>query len=198
MSDPSKPQRPELDPGRSRPPDRQAFRIYIDGPIEAVWHEITRTDVPQKTFFNMRMHVGAFEPGRELQMRTPSNKYVGVVGEILEFQPPHRFSHTFKFTNLDDPPCRVTYELTEQDGGTLFTMILDELPVGTKTAKQMVSGSTLILNTLKAVVETGRPTFGQRMIHRMIGLFEFVSPKQTRVEHWPLKSSSFSGHHPSA
>src|SRR3954470_3359660 len=94
-------------------PDKAVFKVVIKGPIERVWQEITRTDIPQKCMFNMRIHTpgNALKLGAPMQARTQSGKYVGVVGKVLEFDPPRRYSHTFKFTRFDDPPCKVTYDL---------------------------------------------------------------------------------------
>ena len=99
------------------------------------------------------------------------------------------FSHTFNFTNFDDPPCKVTYELEEVDGAVQFTLTIGDLPVGTKTAKQMVQGGTMIVNTLKAVIETGRPTFGTRMLYVLFKVMAPFSPKQCLSERWPIDGS---------
>ena len=94
-------------------------------------------------------------------MRTKNGKYTGVVGEILEFDPPRRYAHTMRFTQMDDPPCTVTYDLTQE-------------------------GGTMIVNTLKAVVETGRPTLGTRTLYVLFALLEPFSPKSTKTENWAL------------
>jgi uncharacterized protein YndB with AHSA1/START domain len=167
-------------------PTTQMLRVHIRGSIQDVWHEMTRTDQPIPAFFNSRMDVGTLAPGSKMAMRTPDGKYTGVVGEILEFDPPHRFVHTFKFTNYDDPPCVVAFDLAEVDGGTQLTMTMSDLPVGTKTAKQMVQGGKLIVNTFKRVVETGRPSFGVRMLFVLFRLTAPLSPKKSRSEHWSV------------
>src|SRR5215212_3189107 len=103
--------------------EQAVFKVMINGPIEAVWREITRTDKPQKCMFNMRLHTPGLKPGAPIRMRTTSGKYTGVIGEVLEFDPPRKYSHTFKFTNFDDPPCTVTYELREASPrATEFTL----------------------------------------------------------------------------
>lgn len=129
------------------------------------------------------------EPGAPLQMRSPNGKYTGIVGNIVECDPPHRLSHTFKFTNFDDPECRVTYELKEVDGGTEFTLISDRIPSGTKTEKQMAQGGPFITDVLKSVVETGRPSVGKRLILGIIGLTAPLSPAKCKAEHWPMQQS---------
>lgn len=169
------------------------FQVVIEAPIEAVWREITRTDAPILCLFNNRMVLGraGLVPGSKLAMRTPDSKYTGVVGTILACDPPRRFAHTFRFTNLDDPECTVTYELKAIPGkkgpATEFTLTVDDMPLGTKTAKQMTSGGSMIVNTLKAVMETGKPTFGVRVIFGIIKVVTpIATPKKCLSEHWPV------------
>jgi hypothetical protein len=168
--------------------ERAVFKIFIRGTIEAVWREITKTDSAQQCFFNMCLHTPGLRVGAPIQMRTRSNKYVGVIGKVLEFDPPKRYAHTFRFTSMNDPECKVLYELTEVPGGVEFVMTLEDLPAGTKTAKEMTRGGTMIINTLKAIVENGRPSVGTRMIFGIIRLTEPFSPKVCRVENWPLQN----------
>lgn len=163
------------------------FRVWIDGSLESVWHEITRTDEPIAAFFNNRMHLsGELKPGSRLAMRTGNGKWTGVVGEILEVVPLKRFAHTFKFTAYDDPECTVIYELEPKDGGVQFTLTVLNLPVGTKTGKNMSSGGRMIVNTLKTTIETGRPGFGIRMLYVLFKVLEPISPKRCKSERWPL------------
>jgi len=169
------------------------FRVLIKGSVEAVWNEITRTDEPIACFFNNRMHVGQLAPGSRLAMRSPDGKYTGVVGEILEVVPYQKFSHTFRFTNLEDPPSVVTYELEPKGDSVQFTLTVTELPVGTKSAKQMVSGGKLIVNVLKTVIEKGRPSFGTRLLFVLFKVLAPLSPKKCRSENWPVDDSSNHG-----
>jgi len=165
------------------------FRVLIDGSLPDVWNEITRTDAPIPAFFNSRMDVDTLQAGARLAMRTPDGKYTNVVGEIVEFVPMKRFAHTFRFTNYDDPECKVIYDLDVVEGGVQFTLTIEELPAGTRTAKQMTQGGTMIVNTLKAVIETGRPSFGIRMLYVLFKLMAPFSPKRCRSEHWPVSGA---------
>jgi uncharacterized protein YndB with AHSA1/START domain len=166
------------------------FRVLIRGTLEQVWNEITRTDEPIACFFNSRMDTPSLAAGSRLAMRTPDGKYTGVVGEILEVVPLRRFSHTFRFTSYDDPPCKVIYELEEKDGGVQFTLTIADLPAGTKTAKQMIQGGKMIVNTLRSVIETGRPSFGIRMLYAMFKLMQPFSPARCRSSAWPVDPRS--------
>jgi uncharacterized protein YndB with AHSA1/START domain len=177
-------------PSRAASPEgkeRAVFKIFIRGSMDAVWHELTKTDAVQPAAFGSRMFVDRLAAGGQLRMRTPNGKYTAVAGEILEVRRPRRFSHTFRFTNYDDPPCTVIYELDEVDDGVELKLIVEDMPAGTKTAKNMKQGGGFITKTLKAVVETGKPPFSSRLL---LGLFSllapFTTPARCRSERWPL------------
>ncbi len=164
---------------------QKVFKVVIKGSIHDVWREITRTDAPIACFFNTRMDTPMLAAGSKLAMRTKDGRDTGVVGEILEVKPPTRFSHTFKFTRYDDPLCKVTYDLREVEGGTEFTLTIDDMPLGTKTAKEMSQGGAMITSILKSVIETGKPSLGIRLAFWFFGLFPV--PKQCRSVHWPVR-----------
>jgi uncharacterized protein YndB with AHSA1/START domain len=168
------------------PTTSAVYKVVIRGTIEAVWREITKTDSVQQAMFNMRLHTTGLRPGAPIRVRTKSGRYTPIVGEVLEYDPPVRYAHTFRFTQYDDPPCKVIYELREVPEGVEFTLRVEDVPAGTKTAKQMMQGNQLIVNTLKAVIETGRPSFGVRILYRLFRVLEPLSPKKTRTENWPL------------
>lgn len=167
-------------------PDKQVYRIVIEAPVEKVWEVLTKQGEVLPFFFNSVLHTTRLAPGAPVRMRSPNGKLTGVVGEVLEFDPPRKYSHTFKFTNLNDPLCVVEYELKPIEGGTEFTLTTCHVPAGTKTAKNMAGGSKMIISSLKHYVETGRPPF----ISRVIGLVNFLSApfmgKISRSENWPL------------
>src|SRR5262245_8362308 len=168
------------------PATSAVYKVTIRGTIQQVWREITRTDSVQQAMFNMRLHTTGLRPGAPIRVRTKSGKYTPIVGEVLEFDPPHRYAHTFRFTQYDDPPCKVIYDLKEVEDGVEFTLTIDDMPAGTKTAKQMKQGGSMIVNTLRRIVETGRPSFAVRVLYRIFRMLEFLSPKKTRSENWPL------------
>ncbi len=163
-------------------------KVVIRGRIEDVWNEITKTNEVQKCMFNMRMHTPGLKVGAPFQMRSADGRYVGVIGEVLEFDRPHRYVHTFKFTAHDDPPCTIIYELKEVAEGVEFTLTSKDVPAGTKTAKQMVPGGEMIVKTLKAVVETGKPPFGIRCLYVLFKLLAFTTPKKCLSSNWPMKA----------
>ncbi len=160
------------------------YRVHIDAPIETVWSELVKTDAALPFFFGAVCDTPGLQEGAPIAMRTKDGKHTSVVGTVLEFEPPHRYAHTFKFTHLDEAPCVVTYELRSVDGGTEFSLITENVPMGTKTAKSMAQGGPFIVNNLKSVVERGKPTFGGGLILTMIGLMAPLTPAACASQRW--------------
>jgi uncharacterized protein YndB with AHSA1/START domain len=162
------------------------FRIFINAGIERVWRELTKIGEAQGAVFNAWLHTTGLVPGARIQMRTGSGRHVIVDGEVVVFEPPHRFVHTHRFTQYDDPVCQVSYELKPVGPGVEVTLRIIGLPANTPTAKSMSSGGNSILSSLKAIAESGRPALGTRMMYWLFDHMEFVLPARTRSEHWPL------------
>lgn len=162
------------------------FRIFIRAGIERVWRELTKTGEAQGAVFNAWLHTTGLAPGGRIQMRTGSGKYVIVDGDVVVFEPPRRFVHTHRFTQFDDPVCRVSYELEPVGNGVQVTLRVIGLPADTRTAKSMATGGHTILDTLQAICEAGRPGLGTRLLYWLFARMEFVLPERSRAEHWPL------------
>ena len=169
-------------------PKKAVFRIVIDGTMEAVFRELTKTGEPQGAVFNavLTLDQPGLVRGRRMQMRTGSGRHAIVVGEVVEHEAPTRFAHTHRFTQYEDPFCTVVYDLRKVDGGVEVTLTVENIPAGTGTEKEMMKGGDFILRTLKAIVETGRPPLGTRLMYAMFGALEFVLPARTKSENWPL------------
>ena len=167
---------------------KAVFRIVINGTMEQVFHELTKTGEPQGAVFNSMLTLGGpgLVRGRKMQMRTPSGKYAIVRGEVVDIDPPRRFAHTHQFTQHGDPFCTVVYDLKKVDAGVEVTLTVENIPAGTKTENEMMKGGDFILKNLKALVETGRPPLGTRILYAMFGALEFVLPAKAKSENWPL------------
>ncbi len=161
------------------------YSIEINAPIQTVWREITKTDEPQAAMFNAQMFAPTLAPGAPIRMRTKSGKYTSVVGDVIEFDPPRRLSHSFRFTAYDDPECTVVYDLEElSPTATRFTLTVENAAPGTKTTKNMARGGNFICKTLKAACEKGRPPLTTRLIYLVFRVLEPTSPKKCRTENW--------------
>lgn len=167
---------------------RAIYRVHINAPIRIVWDTLVKTDEVLPHIFGAVCDTeDGLKPGRPMRMISPDRKYATVVGKVLEFNPPHRYAHTMKFTQYSDTAATVIYELKEVDGGTEFTLITENVPAGSKTEKSMVPGGKFITENLKALVETGRPAFSGRMVMMLNPVLSlFMAPERCRLEHWPF------------
>lgn len=168
---------------------RQVYKTIINAPIETVWNTLVKTDAVLPFFFGSVCETkDGLKPHAKMRMVTPDRKMAAVVGEVLEFSPPHRYSHTMAFTQFEgEAPSTVTYELKEAPGGaTEFSLITTNVPAGTKSEKSMAQGGPFIIQNLKALVETGKPAFSGRMVMMLNPLMGMMTPKICRVANWPL------------
>lgn len=171
--------------------DKAVYEVFIEAPIEKVWNELVKTDELLPFFFgSVCRTTGQLQVGAPIAMETTNGKYRSVVGAVLEFDPPNRYAHTFKFTGHDDPPCTVTYELEAVEGGTRFSLVTTNVPAGTKTESGMAQGGNFIVKTFKQVVEQGRPSFGTRFLLGIMGLAQPLTPKTSRSKNWPFATIS--------
>ena len=108
----------------------KVFKTRIRGTIADVWREITKTDEVQGVMFNMKLD-SSLEVGDRAHYLSPDGKYTGIVGEVLEFEAPRRYAHSFKFTNHEEPGCKVLHEvegpLRVSAAGQHLTAILADL-----------------------------------------------------------------------
>lgn len=166
--------------------EKQIYRVFIDAPIDTVWSELVDTTHPRPFFWNGSWDTPEFAPGNPYRVASNQGKAVAVIGRILEMDPPHRLVTSFRLTALPDPPSRVTYLLQERDGRTEFSLITERVVAGSKSEKSMADGSRFIVENLKTYVETGRVSFGTRLLLAMYSLMAPLTPKAMRAENWPL------------
>ncbi len=162
-------------------------RTFIKAPIDTVWSTLVATDKALPFFFGSICQTrGGLKPGAQYRMVHPNKKVAMVVGEVIAFDPPHLYSHTFQMTNIDEPPCKVTYALVEKDGGTEFSLTIENAIEGGKLIKEMAGAQGFIGSNLKALCETGKPAFTGRMVRLLGPIFGLLAKKSQRIEHWPL------------
>lgn len=166
--------------------ERALYKVFVNAPIETVWSELIDTSAPRPFFWNSRWDAKTMAAGNAYRVVSGDGKVVAVVGEILEMDAPHRLVTTFRLTSLDDPASKVTYLLKEQDGGTEFTLVTENIPAGSKSEKSMADGSQFITRNFKAYIETGKVTIGARLMLAMFRLMAPFTPKAMHADKWPL------------
>ncbi|MCA9316807.1 MAG: SRPBCC domain-containing protein [Planctomycetes bacterium] len=174
--------------------NQQVYRITIRATPQKVWDAFVKEGEVLPFLFNSVLHTTRLAPGAPIRMRSPDGKTTGVVGEVLEIDPPHRYVHTLRFTPLDDAPCVVKYEFRPVEGGTEFVLTTTGVPPGTKTSKYMKQGGPFIAKTLKGCVEDGRPPFGSRVMLCLMKATAWMTPKRCNSEYWPLEKGTDGPH----
>lgn len=167
--------------------DRQIYKVMIAAPIETVWSELVKTTAPRPFFWNSSWDTPGMQAGSPYRMISADRKVVAVIGEILEMEPPRRLVTSFRLTAHDDPVSKVTYTLLETKGGVELSLITENVLGGSKSEKSMDQGSKFIVENLKAYVETGKVTFGARVMLAMFSFMGGMAPKNLRAENWPLE-----------
>ena len=170
--------------------EREIYKVLIKAPIDTVWSELVNTSAPRPFFWNSSWDANDMTAGNAYRMVSNGGKTVAVIGEILEMDPPHRLVHSFRLTSLDDPASKVTYTLRETDDGTEFCLVTENIIAGSKSEKSMADGSKFIVQNFKAYVETGKVTFGARLMLAMFNIMAPLTPKSMSAKKWPLEQQS--------
>lgn len=156
--------------------------IHIDVPVERVWEEITRTGRVQRALYNTVLET-ELKPGARLRYYSPDRKRVFIVGEVVEVEPPHRFSHTYWFTMWKGGgPTLVTWQLTPESGGCRVTVTHSGWTSEHEAAEKTGAGWKEILSLLKQDLETGTIPLRTRVLYGVMGLFMFMLPASTKAE----------------
>lgn len=155
--------------------------VEIHAPVQKVWDEITKTGSIQRPLYNTVLHTD-FEPGSRLRYSSGDGKRVFVVGEIVEVRPPTLFSHTYRFTQRDEPFTLVTWQLEETPTGCRVTLTHGGFTDRSWKPEKVKAGWEEILGLLKSEVETGRIPFRTRLMYRIMNAMMFMMPKATKAE----------------
>ncbi len=164
----------------TRLPDH-VISIHIGVPRQRVWDEITKTGRVQRALYNTVLDTD-LRPGGRLRYYSPDKKRVFIVGEVVEADPPRRFSHTYMFTTRVEPVTLVTWELQEEKGGCRVTITHSGYTNAHKSPEKVRAGWTEILGILKHELETGDIPGKTKLVYAMMSWFMFMMPKSTKTE----------------
>ena len=157
--------------------------IHIDVPVERVWDEITKTGRVQRALYNTVLET-ELRPGARLRYYNPDRKRVFIVGEVVDVDAPHRFSHTYWFTMWKGGgPTLVTWELHEESGGCRVTVTHTGWTAEHEAAEKTGAGWREILGLLKQDLETGTLPLKTRVMYTVMGWFMFAMPGTTTTAH---------------
>ena len=142
-------------------PPAHVFRTYIRSTPEMLWRALTESEFTRRYYFASTVEC-SWEKGAPYEMKIDGR--LAIDGEVLEVEPPRRLVQTFRphwDENLPaDEVTRVTWEIEQQGGMCLLTVVHDGWTTRDGMYEQTGGGWPLILSGLKTLLETGEPLAG--------------------------------------
>lgn len=150
----------------------QIQRVYIKAPAQAVWDAITEPDWTQRYGYGGLVEYdlrpgGAFRSVATAEQQAGGMPPVLVDGEVVEADPPRKLVQTWRARWNDEGFTRLTYDISERDGGVTCLTVTHDLE-GAPETLAMVAGTVEgagggwaeVLSDLKTLLETGQPLHG--------------------------------------
>ena len=133
----------------------RVFQLLIRTTPEELWQALTESDFTTRYYFGASVE-SDWQPGSPYTMSQGDT--VMITGEVIEFDPPRRLVTTFN-AQWDEAvaarePSRVTYEIEPMGEVCKLTLLHENLDRG---AAGIIDGWTIILSSLKTLLETGEP-----------------------------------------
>ena len=152
----------------------QVYRIVIKASAQAIWDAITRPEWTERYAYGGRVDYDLKVDGRYSHKASPEMKAFGlpdeiIVGKVIESDPPRKLVQTwhplFDAATSAEAPTRLTYEITENQGGVCTVTISHDV-AGAPLVADMVPGGgdptqggggwPWVLSDLKSLLETGK------------------------------------------
>ena len=151
----------------------QVYRVYIKATPQAIWDAITQPEWTERFGYGGRVEYdlrpgGAYRGLASEEMRAHGAPELAVDGEVIEADPPRRLVQTWHayFTPETDAegPRRLTWEITEENGGICRLTVTHELGNAPHTLASVRGEAKLheggggwdwILSDLKTFLESG-------------------------------------------
>jgi uncharacterized protein YndB with AHSA1/START domain len=150
----------------------QVYRVYIKATPQAVWDAITTPEFTERFGYGGRSEYdlrpgGAYVGYTSAEMRAAGAPEIGVDGEVIELDPPHRLVQTWRMCMdaemVAEGFTRLTYEIEETEHATKLTVIheLENAPrlfallAGGMEDQGAGGGWAFVLSSLKTLLETG-------------------------------------------
>jgi uncharacterized protein YndB with AHSA1/START domain len=138
-------------------PVTHVYEVYIRTTPEKLWEAITDGMMTKQYLFGGALEPGTLERGKPMRYRLDDGTVLAD-GEVLELEPQRKIVQTWRGTpNADDPPSRVTWEITPLGNVCKLAVIHEHPDANTKSARGTQAGWPIVLSGLKTLLETGTP-----------------------------------------
>ncbi len=121
---------------------------------ETVWQAFTRTDVPNRHYFDAVLQA-EMRPGGRWRFVTDDLERLLAEGEILMLEPPRRLQQTFHAADLEEAASRISIEIEATAGGSRVTLTHDRFAGETTTYRRFRRAHPLALSALVSLIEEG-------------------------------------------
>ena len=132
------------------------YAIYIASTPEKVFAALTDSKATSQFWFGNEVK-SDWKAGSPLTFHREGKLIVE--GKVLECDPPHRLSYTFRSMhephNGKERPSRVTLEIEPQKDQVKLTVMHDDFDEGSKVFESISNGWPLVLSSLKSLLEAG-------------------------------------------
>ena len=130
---------------------------YIASTPDKVFKALTDTEATAKFWFGNAV-TSNWKVGSPVTFHREGKLIIQ--GEVLEYDPPRRLSHSFKPMHDEkfsaEQPSRVVYEIEQQRDQVKLTVTHDDFAPDTKVFANISNGWPLVLSSLKSYLETNR------------------------------------------
>jgi uncharacterized protein YndB with AHSA1/START domain len=151
----------------------QVYRVYIRATPEAVWEAITKPEWSARYGYGGYVDYdlrpgGAYRARASEEFLAAGAPEVVIDGEVIEADPPRKLVQTWRMLMdeqlKEEGFTRLTYELSEGEGGVTKLTLIHELEGAPQLSKLLAGeledrgaggGWAWVLSDLKTVLETG-------------------------------------------
>ncbi len=133
--------------------------VHIRTTPQKLWEALTRPELTRLYFYGTDFE-SELRPGasvKYVQPQADGTRKAVITGKIIEVEPPRRLVHTFQFSDQNDEPTRVSYELEPLGDLVKLTLTHEGFEGETETYKGIRNGWGPIVDGLKTYLETGAP-----------------------------------------
>jgi DNA-binding transcriptional ArsR family regulator/uncharacterized protein YndB with AHSA1/START domain len=145
--------------GPAMAPPRHVYTIFIRTSPQRLWEALTSPEDTKNYFYGTAVR-SDWKPGSRVLYMYP-NGTVAADGEVIESDPPRRLVTSFDARWDDevaaDAPHRVAWEIESVGPICRLTVTHDGFEGETATYRSVSGGVSVILSSLKSLLETGEP-----------------------------------------
>jgi uncharacterized protein YndB with AHSA1/START domain len=131
------------------------YTVFLGKPAQEVWDALT-TKATIDRYYMAPVRTLELKQGGKISYGTADAEVIA--GTVLEYDPPKKFRHTFRFAGDSESTTTVTYAVTPV-GPSMCNLTITHTGFQEKdqTYADVSTGWPVIASSLKTLLETGKP-----------------------------------------